>query len=69
MTPVYKDAFTVPGLGIVVFHRDPAGRPVELGVVQDRVWDCGSGGVSRSRAKPLRGSMDARFRGEQRTYP
>jgi CubicO group peptidase (beta-lactamase class C family) len=39
MTPVYRDAFTVPGLGIVVFHRDTAGRLVELSVVQDRVWD------------------------------
>ena len=39
MTPLYADAFDAKGLGTVIFHRDAAGRPVELSVVQDRVWN------------------------------
>lgn len=39
LTPLYEDAFSVPMLGKVVFRRDPAGKPVEFSVVQDRVWD------------------------------
>jgi CubicO group peptidase (beta-lactamase class C family) len=40
LTPVYTDAFTAGGgLGTVIFRRDATGRPSELSVVQDRVWD------------------------------
>ena len=39
LTPIYLDAFRAgSGLGTVIFRRDAAGRPSELGVVQDRVW-------------------------------
>jgi CubicO group peptidase (beta-lactamase class C family) len=38
LTPVYADAFTSP-LGWVRFHRDASGRPIALGVSQERVWD------------------------------
>ena len=38
LTPVYADAFDVPQLGLVVFHRD-GGRVSGLSVSQDRVWD------------------------------
>jgi hypothetical protein len=39
LSPTYKDAFTAPGLGTVIFRRDASGRPAELSVVQERVWD------------------------------
>ena len=40
LTPLYPDAFTAgSGLGTVIFRRDANGRPSELGVVQDRVWN------------------------------
>jgi hypothetical protein len=39
LTLVYKDAFNAPGLGVVIFRRDAAGRVAALSVVQDRVWD------------------------------
>ena len=38
LTPVYADAFDVPQLGLVIFHRD-GGRVSGLSVSQDRVWD------------------------------
>jgi CubicO group peptidase (beta-lactamase class C family) len=38
LTPEYADAFTGT-IGTVLFRRDASGRPVELSVVQDRVWD------------------------------
>jgi hypothetical protein len=39
LTPVYKDAFTAPDLGLVRFRRDAGGRVTALSVVQDRIWD------------------------------
>jgi CubicO group peptidase (beta-lactamase class C family) len=39
LTPLYADAFSGGSLGTVIFRRDAAGRPSELSVVQDRVWD------------------------------
>lgn len=39
LTPVYRDAFNAPALGLVIFRRDPSARVSELSVVQDRVWD------------------------------
>jgi CubicO group peptidase (beta-lactamase class C family) len=39
LTPIYKDAFTAPDLGLVRFRRDGAGRVTALSVVQDRIWD------------------------------
>jgi CubicO group peptidase (beta-lactamase class C family) len=39
LTPVYADAFTAPGLGLVIFQRDAARRVEALSVRQDRVWD------------------------------
>jgi CubicO group peptidase (beta-lactamase class C family) len=40
LTPLYADAFNAGGgLGTVIFRRDSGGRPAELSVVQDRVWD------------------------------
>jgi CubicO group peptidase (beta-lactamase class C family) len=40
LTPTYADAFTADhGLGTVIFKRDAGGRPAELHVVEDRVWN------------------------------
>jgi hypothetical protein len=39
LRPLYKDAFTAPGLGVVIFRRDGKGRVTSFSVVQDRVWD------------------------------
>ena len=39
LTPIYKDAFAAPPLGMVIFRRDGAGRVTGLTVSQDRVWD------------------------------
>lgn len=39
LTPVYADAFTAPGLGLVVFQRDASRRVTSFSVKQDRVWD------------------------------
>ena len=39
LTPIYKDAFAAPPLGMVIFRRDGTGRPTALTVSQDRVWD------------------------------
>ena len=40
LTRLYPDAFSADhGLGTVIFHWDASGRPSELSVVQDRVWD------------------------------
>jgi CubicO group peptidase (beta-lactamase class C family) len=40
LTPIYPDAFRAgSGLGTVIFRRDANGRPFELGVVQDRIWN------------------------------
>jgi CubicO group peptidase (beta-lactamase class C family) len=39
LKPVYKDAFSAQGLGLVRFHRDASGRVVGLSVTLDRVWD------------------------------
>jgi CubicO group peptidase (beta-lactamase class C family) len=39
LVPEYPDAFSVPGLGTVIFRRDPQGRINAFSVVQDRVWD------------------------------
>jgi hypothetical protein len=38
LTPLYKDAFR-GSIGTVIFRRDSTGRPTELSVIQDRVWD------------------------------
>lgn len=37
--PVYRDAFSANGLGLVIIRRDPSGRVVGLTISQDRVWD------------------------------
>lgn len=39
LTPIYKDAFAAPPLGMVIFRRDGNGRVSALSVSQDRVWD------------------------------
>ena len=39
LTPIYKDAFAAPPLGMVIFRRDATGRVTALSVSQDRVWD------------------------------
>ena len=39
LTPIYRDGFSGPGLGTVVFRRDAAGRVHAISIVQDRVWD------------------------------
>jgi CubicO group peptidase (beta-lactamase class C family) len=39
LSPLYTDAFTHPDLGLVIFRRNDAGRPIALTVAQDRVWD------------------------------
>jgi hypothetical protein len=40
LTGLYPGAFSADhGLGTVIFHWDAGGRPSELSVVQDRVWD------------------------------
>ena len=38
MRAIAKDAFAVPTLGTVTFHRSD-GRVIDLGVKLDRVWD------------------------------
>jgi CubicO group peptidase (beta-lactamase class C family) len=49
LTPVYADAFAVPQLGLVIFHRD-GGRVVGLSVSQDRVWDLRFARQSQTRS-------------------
>lgn len=39
LRPVYQDAFEAPGLGLVRFRRDAAGKATTLSVTTDRVWD------------------------------
>jgi CubicO group peptidase (beta-lactamase class C family) len=39
LTPLYADAFSNPELGTVVFRRDAGGRPTQISVIQERVWD------------------------------
>jgi CubicO group peptidase (beta-lactamase class C family) len=39
LTPVYRDAFTAPGLGTVWFTRDSSGRGATIHVGAARVWD------------------------------
>lgn len=39
LKPVYKDAFSAQGLGLVRFRRDGSGRVTGLSVTLDRVWD------------------------------
>jgi CubicO group peptidase (beta-lactamase class C family) len=39
LRPVYKDAFTAPGLGLIRFRRDTSGRVTGFSVTMDRVWD------------------------------
>jgi CubicO group peptidase (beta-lactamase class C family) len=39
LTPEYADAFTAPGLGLIIFRRDRSGAVSALSVNQDRVWD------------------------------
>lgn len=39
LTPLYKDAFTSPALGVVVFRRDASGRVTALSIVEERMWD------------------------------
>jgi hypothetical protein len=38
LAPLYTDAFS-SDLGTIIFRRDDEERPVELSVVQERVWD------------------------------
>jgi CubicO group peptidase (beta-lactamase class C family) len=49
LTPVYADAFAVPQLGLVIFHRD-GGRVAGLSVSQDRVWDLRFARQSQTRS-------------------
>ena len=51
LTPIYPDGFSGPGLGIVIFRRDAAGRVNAISVAQDRVWDLR---FSRENVAPLR---------------
>ena len=39
LRPVYKDAFSAQGLGLVRFRRDASGKVTALSVTLDRVWD------------------------------
>jgi CubicO group peptidase (beta-lactamase class C family) len=39
LRPIYKDAFSGQGLGLVRFRRDTAGTVTALSVTLDRVWD------------------------------
>jgi hypothetical protein len=39
LRPIYKDAFSAQGLGLVRFRRDAAGAVTALSVTLDRVWD------------------------------
>lgn len=39
LKPVYKDAFSGQGLGLVRFRRDASGQVTGLSVTLDRVWD------------------------------
>ncbi len=39
LRPIYKDAFSGQGLGVVRFRRDTGGRVTALSVSLDRVWD------------------------------
>jgi hypothetical protein len=39
LLPTYKDGFTAPGYGTVVFRRSSGGRIEGLSISQDRVWD------------------------------
>ena len=39
LRPIYKDAFSGQGLGVVRFRRDAGGRVTALSVTLDRVWD------------------------------
>ena len=39
LRPIYKDAFSAQGLGLVRFRRDATGRVTGLSVTADRVWD------------------------------
>ena len=39
LTPLYADAFSTPGLGTVIFHRNADHQPVEFHVSQERVWN------------------------------
>ncbi|HEX7486644.1 MAG TPA: serine hydrolase domain-containing protein, partial [Vicinamibacterales bacterium] len=39
LRPVYKDAFSAQGLGLIRFRRDGAGQVNGLSVILDRVWD------------------------------
>jgi hypothetical protein len=39
LRPVYKDAFSAQGLGLVRFRRDGSGKVTGLSVIVDRVWE------------------------------
>jgi CubicO group peptidase (beta-lactamase class C family) len=39
LRPIYKDAFSAQGLGLVRFRRDASGHVTGLSVTLDRVWD------------------------------
>jgi CubicO group peptidase (beta-lactamase class C family) len=39
LKPIYRDAFSAPGLGLVRFRRDGTDRVIALSVTVDRVWD------------------------------
>ncbi len=39
LTPLYRDAFQAPSLGLIRFRRDASGRVTGLSVVLGRVWD------------------------------
>jgi hypothetical protein len=62
LTPLYRDAFTSPDLGVVVFHRDDKNRVNDLSVSQDRVWDLPFTRVTQitPTAKPASGRFGKR---------
>jgi hypothetical protein len=39
LRPIYKDAFSGQGFGVVRFRRDAGGGVIVLSVSLDRVWD------------------------------
>jgi hypothetical protein len=39
LEPLYAGAFDAPGLGLIRFRRDAAGKVTALSVTTDRVWD------------------------------
>jgi hypothetical protein len=51
LRPTTTDSFAAPPLGLVAFHRDSAGRVIELSVIMPRVFDMR---FKRSPPQPVR---------------